>query len=162
MEALRALFAGLGFSRVETLLASGNVVFEGGGGNARALERRIERTLGAELGYEVATFLRTDAEVEALARAQPFPSAEVAAAHNLYVGFLPEAPESTGAAALAALATGEHRLRLEGREIFWLSRVPTSESKLSYKSFERALAMPATFRGMKTLERLAAKYPPRG
>jgi hypothetical protein len=36
-----------------------------------------------------------------------------------------------------------------------------SESKFSNAVFEKALGLRATFRNMKTVRRLAAKYPPR-
>ncbi len=42
MDGLRRLFAALGFSSVETFIASGNVVFEATLKNARALARGIE------------------------------------------------------------------------------------------------------------------------
>ena len=58
MDRLRALFAELKFRNVETLIASGNVIFEATTADAEALEQRIERHLRTSLGYEVATFLR--------------------------------------------------------------------------------------------------------
>lgn len=50
MNDLRQLFEFLGFSGVETFIASGNVVFETASRNARALERKIEKKLGEVLG----------------------------------------------------------------------------------------------------------------
>ena len=62
MDRLRQIFDSLGFSNVETFLASGNVVFETTAQDTAALETRITAGLRAALGYEVATFLRTPAE----------------------------------------------------------------------------------------------------
>jgi uncharacterized protein (DUF1697 family) len=73
MEALRRLFEGLRFAAVSTFIASGNVVFETDEGDPVALEQLIERALHVALGYEVATFLRTDAEVALVAAYAPFP-----------------------------------------------------------------------------------------
>jgi uncharacterized protein (DUF1697 family) len=57
MDDLRQLFQSLGFSGVETFLASGNVVFEATSRNTKALEKKIEKKLQEALGYEVATFI---------------------------------------------------------------------------------------------------------
>ena len=58
MQSLRQVFESLGFSRVTTFIASGNVVFETTTKKTRALERKIERALKTALGYEVRTFVR--------------------------------------------------------------------------------------------------------
>src|SRR3712207_154861 len=75
MDHLRSLFASIGFSGVETFIASGNVIFEAPDCDAAALEQRIEAHLHQALGYEVATFIRTDSELAAVARYQPFEQA---------------------------------------------------------------------------------------
>jgi len=41
MDHLRSLFEALGFSNVETFIASGNVIFESKSKSTRALERRL-------------------------------------------------------------------------------------------------------------------------
>ena len=64
MEKLRALFDELAFKDVETVIASGNVLFSSGAPNAAALEEKIERHLKAALGYEVTTFIRTPREMK--------------------------------------------------------------------------------------------------
>lgn len=88
MEQLRALFEQLGFDAVETFIASGNVVFETDAAPDAALEADIEAHLRAALGYEVATFLRTDAEVAAVAAYEPLPAVAMAEVAAFNVGFL--------------------------------------------------------------------------
>ncbi|MDO8754830.1 MAG: DUF1697 domain-containing protein, partial [Anaerolineales bacterium] len=63
MGHLRQLIESLGFSNVETFIASGNVIFEATAGNTKNLKKKIETCLHEALGYEVATFIRTDAEL---------------------------------------------------------------------------------------------------
>ncbi|MGB9403045.1 MAG: hypothetical protein WCA98_05870 [Candidatus Acidiferrales bacterium] len=46
-----------------------------------------------------------------------------------------------------------------GREVFWLCKKKQSDSKFTNAAFERALGIRATFRGMNTIAKLAAKYP---
>jgi uncharacterized protein (DUF1697 family) len=53
MESLRQVFESLGFSKVTTFIASGNVVFETTTKNIKSLEKKIEKRLQEALGYEV-------------------------------------------------------------------------------------------------------------
>jgi uncharacterized protein (DUF1697 family) len=187
MDRLRSLFEALGFSNVATFIASGNVIFDVPGVDARAanaqapdapdalapdalapdalapdaqaLERRIERALREALGYVVATFLRTPAELAAVARHRAFPSVDVAAeAHALYIGFLPAPPAPAAAEALLRLRTDADDLHVHGRELYWLCRTRMGESPLTGARLEKALGMPATLRNATTVERLVAKY----
>ena len=59
MERLRREFEFLGFSGVETFIASGNVIFEALAKNEAQLRAKIESHLRKALGYEVATFIRS-------------------------------------------------------------------------------------------------------
>ena len=61
MDKLRKEFEALGLMEVETFIASGNVIFTPRSLDVVALEKKIEARLRASLGYEVATFVRTDA-----------------------------------------------------------------------------------------------------
>ena len=88
MDVLRQQFEALGFANVETFIASGNVIFETTAKNTRTLEKKIEQQLRAALGYEVATFIRTEAELAAIAQYQPFTTALLKTAQALNVAFL--------------------------------------------------------------------------
>ena len=88
MNFLKGLFESLGFSRVETFIASGNVIFETNNKTPAKLEQEIENALLKTLGYEVHTFLRTDSEVADIAQYKPFRDSELKSVGALYVGFL--------------------------------------------------------------------------
>ena len=71
---LCAPFRALGLEDVATFRASGNVVFEGPRESSTKLAKRIEERLGADLGFSRAvTFIRTAAEMRALASEDPIP-----------------------------------------------------------------------------------------
>src|SRR5271157_3382159 len=86
MDALRGLFESLGFSNVETFIASGNVLFETNSNSN--LEKKIESKLHTALGYDVATFIRTDAELKAIANYKAFAQSQLNAATAFNVAFL--------------------------------------------------------------------------
>ena len=87
MEALVRMFQALKLQKVRTFIQSWNVIFESPE-KAKALAERIERKLLKELGYEVPTFLRTEAELQALVKLNPFKGLRSDA--KPYVTFLKE------------------------------------------------------------------------
>ncbi len=103
MDWLRSVFEDLGFSNVETFIASGNVVFETRSGAAAALEEKIEKRLGVELGYQVPVFLRTTAEVAEIAARRPFDEEAMREAKAFVVGLLKDAPDAGALEAARAL-----------------------------------------------------------
>ena len=157
MEVLRQRFEALGFSAVETFIASGNMVFGATSASARALEAKIERGLREALGYEVAAFLRTDAELTAIAAHRPFPPPALDGAAALNVAFLKEAPETTSRRRLMALRTAIDDFHVHGREVYWLCQKKQSESTFSNAVLEKTLGQPSTLRGIATLKKMAAK-----
>src|SRR3954464_12194003 len=93
MDRLRALFEELELANVKTFIASGNVLFDSAARNRAALESRIERHLEQALGSEVATFVRTTAELGTVIQFRPagVDPGEYES-RQLYVGFFKDAP----------------------------------------------------------------------
>ena len=158
MAELRRVFEGLGFKEVETFIASGNVVFQSDASELRGLELTIEDRLRGALGYEVSTFLRTEEELAALARYEPFKKSHLQNATTLNVGFLVEPPNAAAKKLIASFKSEIDDFHVHGREVYWLSQVKQSESKFSNARFEKALGARATWRGINTVRRLAAKF----
>jgi uncharacterized protein (DUF1697 family) len=162
MTQLKQIFESAGFTKVETFIASGNVIFSTRAAAVPPMVRKIETALRKELGYEVPVLVRTDAEVAALAARKyvVFSEAEVAAAHSLSVGMLHEPLSKAAAGALVSFSTDVEQFRTHDREIYMLMLRPTLESSFSLRKLEKALQADTTFRNVNTIERLAKKYPP--
>lgn len=156
MSTLKTHFEGLGLQQVETFLASGNVIFRSSK-PAPVLTAAIERRLQESLGYDVATFLRTDKELGAIARHAPFSPADMSSARALVVGLLVDPLSAADRRTLMALRTAIDDFHVNGREVYWRCSVKQSDSKFSNAVFEKALSRRATFRGLTTLTKLAAK-----
>ncbi len=158
MEALRKLFEALGFDNVETVIASGNVLFDSSSKSATAMEKKIEAHLQSKLGYAVETFLRTSAEMAAIVDYQPFKASEIAKAHVLYVGFLDDAPAAASKKKVIALGgDDEGDFHFHERELYWLRRKQFNETKITGNHLERTLGMPTTLRNVTTVRKIAAK-----
>jgi len=159
MEKLKRLFEEIGFKNVETFIASGNVIFETKSVNFSNLEKKIEIHLCKSLGYEVATFIRTTSEITAITNFKPFKEDELKKSQALNVAFLKEHLTKEQKKSLTTLKTDIDDFHTSGREVYWMCKKKQSESKFSNTLFERTLKIRATFRGIKTVQKLAAKYP---
>ncbi|MFM9853348.1 MAG: DUF1697 domain-containing protein [Sphingomonadaceae bacterium] len=112
MADLRAMGEALGFARVRTYIASGNLLFDSDAGEAEvkaALEARLE----TYAGKRVPVFVRTGDEVAAVVAADPFPDAH-RSRHLVY--FLNDAPP-VDTIETARDQAGE-RIALGAREIY--------------------------------------------
>jgi uncharacterized protein (DUF1697 family) len=158
MEQLRQIFESLGLTGVETFIASGNIIFDANPEAARALETRIAIGLEAALGYKVVTFIRTDAELAAIAHHQPFAQPQLATAAALNIAFLAEPPDEQAVQKLMALQTEIDDFHVRGREIYWLCRQKQSDSTFSNAVLEKTLKCKATLRGVNTVQKIVEKY----
>ena len=156
---LRGAFERIGFEEVACFRASGNVIFAAPKGGAEAeLGDRIEAGLADALGYEVPVFLRSSAQVRAIASREPFPPSQVeASAGKLQVALLAAAPGRRARDDALELATDEDRLAIQGSELYWLPSGGISESGLDLKALEAGIG-PWTMRTMGTIEQIAAKH----
>jgi uncharacterized protein (DUF1697 family) len=161
MDDLRKSFEALDLDNVATFIASGNVIFEAGTTKPATLTARIERQLRDSLGYEVPTFLRTDAELARIADHDPFPDLETADGGSSYVAFLYKRPSAAGAKTVTAMSNETDHVVVHDRELYWHIRGRLADSTLGAPVFETALgSVPATVRNLNTVRRLATKYPP--
>ncbi len=159
MDRLRTIFEDLGFTNVETFIASGNVIFDSKSMNTELLEKKIEKQLLKSLGYEVATFIRSIEEVEKIATSEPFSAEDLKQNGTiLYVGFLSQAPSEESRRELIKCANKNNDFAVTDRELFWLCRVKFSETDFSGARLEKILKQKTTLRNANTPQRIAAKY----
>jgi uncharacterized protein (DUF1697 family) len=157
MDRLRALFSGLGFSGVETFIASGNVIFSSPEPDAAALERQVETALAEALGYPVDTFIRTPEELAAIVAHRPFGVEPAAGAGTIYVTFVARPLNAAARKQIAGLATPSDQLGCKGREVYWCRHGNLLDSTVSGTEMGKALGGPATMRNRNTIVRLVAR-----
>jgi uncharacterized protein (DUF1697 family) len=144
-------FTEMGFENAASFRASGNVVFEA---PRKPAESRIETGLEEALGYEVAVFLRSPTEMEALARLEPFePGAK------FHVMFLKKLPAKSVQDDVLALSTDDDKLAFGERELFWRPRGRMLESELDLNRVGKLIGL-NTMRTSGTVQQIAAKYLP--
>ena len=153
-DELIEVFVGLGCDRVDTFLASGNVLFEP---RPEATSPTLEAALEAALGYPVPTTLRSGAEVRALAEAEPFDRDQLAASTGKPQAILLFAePDPEARAEVEALASADDRLAFGPGVLHWLPAGGISESSLDLDRIGRLIGT-LTVRTTNTLRRLVPK-----
>ncbi len=158
MARLAQPFRELGFAEVSTFIASGNVLFATKATAGDRLERRIATQLEQSLGYPVETFVRTRDEIRASVAARPFAD-EGLPGVTVTTGLLHEEVPLATAQALQAVKTATDEFAVGGRELHWLCRIRTSESKIWAEPALKALRLPTmTMRNRTTLTRLVALF----
>ena len=110
------------------------------------------------MGYNVATFIRTEAELGAIAVYKPFSPAQLVGMAALNIAFLAEPLDKVSAKKVMALRTAIDEFHLDGREVYWLCRKKQSESTFSNAVLEKTIARASTLRGMETVRKMAEKY----
>ncbi len=158
MDALRLIFESAGYSGVKTFINSGNVAFDSNAADLSAVERSIEGSLRAGLGYEVTVFIRTQPELAEIAKYEPFAQVESEPAAELYVIFLSDAPDEKLAQQITALTTRANAFLVHGREIYWLRRIEPGNTVFSNAPLEKTLGKPFTIRSARTVKRIAEKF----
>jgi len=160
MDYLRQLFESMGFSSVETFIASGNVIFDSKSTNTKAIETKIEDYLHKKLGYKVATFIRSVSDLANIARYRPFTYSEINPEGNtIYIAFIADTPSNESTKKLLTFVTEVDDFHVYGKEVYWLCRTKMSESKFSGSLLEKTFGMQATLRNSTTVKKLASKYP---
>jgi uncharacterized protein (DUF1697 family) len=156
-EQLLEPFQRLGFVDVAAYQAAGNVTFRSDDPGT-VDEARIEAALADAYGFDSPTFVRSAEEMAAITGDPPFPAAEVtASAGKVQVTFLRDEPSAQQIADLDSLVPPEDRVRVRGREWFWLPVDGISTSNLPVGRFE-ALLGEMTMRTLGTVTRMSAKF----
>jgi len=155
MDHLRELFESLGFSNVETFIASGNVIFETNDKNIASLEKKIAAHLEKSLGYAVDTFIRTLEELIEIEKRSPFDAKKKD--DSVYVSFLHQPLSAEQSSTLMALKNKRNDFAVIGHEIYWL-RLNKDDSIFLKTSLEKILKVSATMRNMTTIRKIIEKY----
>lgn len=153
------LFEQLGYRDVWTYINSGNVVFSAGGSRA-ALEGAIGAAVERDVGFEVTTFVRSVSELREIVARQPF---ERVSGDTYFVTFLAGRPTPSQRNDLESLSNDFDTLLADAREVHWLMRGKSTDSRLVKRQWEQILGMnSSTSRNMTMLTKLLDKVEAHG
>lgn len=144
MSELRAMCESIGFAKVRTYIASGNVIFESKLSET-SVKTKLERCLEAYAGKQVGVMIRTGAELDAVLADNPFRSA---APNRTVAIFLDAPPPADTLAGVSGQRMEE--IALGKREIYVHYGNGMANSKLKISA-----AKSGTARNMNTVAKLA-------
>ncbi len=156
MAELRAVAEGLGYSKVRTLLASGNLVFTGTEEPGVRVERRLEQAAARSLGLETAFLVRTADELSACRAHNPFPSESERDPAHLVIVFLRDAPGPEAWRSLRAAVSGPEVVRGWQKHAFVYYAGGIGNSRLTGALIDRKLGTVGTGRNWNTVGKIAA------
>jgi uncharacterized protein (DUF1697 family) len=153
MADLRALFEGLGYTEVATLLNSGNVVFGGARGQPAATARKLEQAIETSFGFTSRVTIVSGADLARVLAENPL--SDVADdPSRLMIGFPQDATALKGLRELARQDWGRERLALGPRALYvWCPKGVIDSAPM--KVLQKQLGEAWTARNRATVEKLA-------
>jgi uncharacterized protein (DUF1697 family) len=147
MAELRKVVESLGHTEVQTLIASGNVVFT----SAKAIQpSSLEKAIEAAFKIDIAVMLRTAAEMKRVVKAVPFKSAELASVH---VGFMQRKPPAATVSKLDREKWLPEAFAFKNAELYL--HLPNGMGRTKLVAYlDRQLKIPTTIRTWKTVMKL--------
>ncbi|MBS0506621.1 MAG: DUF1697 domain-containing protein [Proteobacteria bacterium] len=153
MPALKACLEDAGFTRVRTILSSGNVAFDARGLSEALLESCIEQAMQVALGRSFYTIVRPVVYLQDLLATDPYACHGVPPQAKRVISFLRTARQPR-----VALPLQQNRatvLCLRGREVF-TAYEPTPGQPVFMRLIEKAFGVEVTTRTWETVARCAA------
>lgn len=156
MTDLKALLAELGMKNPQSVVQSGNLVFESGPRATAALEKLLEASAAKKLGLHTDFFVRTAAEWQQAIADNPFPKeAKLDPGHTVLM-CLKDAPPPAAVKALQDAIKGREVVKTKGRHAYFLYPDGIGNSKLTITVIEKNLGTTGTARNWNTVLKLGA------
>ena len=157
MADLRAAFEAEDFANVETVVASGNVLFDFPERPTSGLEEKLGLMMRHIFGMDSAVCVRDRAELAAAIDDNPFHGH--GADNQVHTHFLERPADADQFAVLVAdhAGRGPEKLALGDRALYIDFVDSVADSRLTGKFLERRLGCKGTARNMRSLKRILAK-----
>jgi hypothetical protein len=136
MAELAEHFKTIGYIDAETVIQTGNVIFDTEMRPTATLASELEVQLEPLLGFKSEVFVRSAAEITAILAMATTLSAQVPAN------------------GLANLSSAVDQFVVQDREVYWICQVAQNASKFSNGIFEQKLKLRSTFRKVSMLSKL--------
>ncbi|HYL56779.1 MAG TPA: DUF1697 domain-containing protein [Gemmatimonadales bacterium] len=156
MADLREVLTRLGFGDVQSVLRTGNLVFQDDRRTGAQLEPLLETEARKRLRLETDFFVRTAMEWQAVIARNPFPKEAKRHPAHLVVMFLKDAPEAKDVKALQAAITGREVVRAVGKHLYVVYSDGIGRSRLTNAVIEKNIHTRGTGRNWNTVLKLGA------
>jgi uncharacterized protein (DUF1697 family) len=152
MPELKACFEAAGFSKVRTILGSGNVAFDARASSIEALAERAEKAMERELGRRFATIVRPVSHLQELVASDPFAKLDCPKDAKRVVTFLRR--PAGGVVRLPIERDGAAILAIAGSEVF-TAYTRSDKGPVFMSLLERTFGTDITTRTLDTVAKCA-------
>ena len=153
-DKLRGVFESLGFTNVQTVISSGNVVFESPETDTKLLEKTIEEALPQQLGFHSTTIIRSYEQLRSLADRDPFHGYDHSRDTYLFVSFTKHKPTNFS----PPMNDGAKILEVGDIAILSIIDMTATRTPDFMVQLEKKLDKAVTSRTWKTVERILKKF----
>ncbi len=154
MKDLRVLFEKLDFSKVETYIQTGNVVFDSGETDVFVLETKIQLAITETFGFDVSVIVRTAEEwTESIAN-NPFRKEKDVDIDRQHLTCMKEFPSPELLEKIKLFQYLPDRYEIIGKDVFVFCENGYGRTKITNDFFEKKLKVSATTRNWKTVLKL--------
>lgn len=157
METLRQLYAGLGFSYVQSYIQSGNVIFQSKSTDISLLEKTISAAIRETFGLEVPVLILTVRDMEQAVQKNPYRLDSSKDPGTIHLTFLSAIPEVSLLEKISSAAYVPDEFRVIGKVIYIHCPEGYGRTKLTNTFFENKLKLKATSRNLKTATELTER-----
>jgi len=153
MPDLKTLSEDLGFTKVQTYIQSGNVIFSAREKSNKKLEDKISSAIKSKFGFDVQVIVVTPEEIEYVIQNNPFIKKKKDL-EKLYVTFLSENLPAENIKKLNAVDYSPEEYIIDGRYIYLFVPNGYGKAKLNNNLFENKFKVFGTTRNWKTVNKL--------
>jgi uncharacterized protein (DUF1697 family) len=156
MSDLRALLSKLGFANAQSILQSGNLVFQSQSRTGDELERFLEQEARKRLKLQADFIVRTAGELKGIVDGNPFRKQAQRDPGHLLVMFFKSAVDPKSVETLQSAITGSERMSANGREAYVVYPDGVGRSRFTHALIEKKLGIRGTGRNWNTVLKLGA------
>lgn len=157
MEKLREEMEQIGFTRVRTLLNSGNIIFDGSIEKEAAISAKIAAHLENVFGFPVPVLARKAEAIQELAGSGPFKGVEVTRDTRLYVTFLKNAPTNPVKPPWISDDKSFRIISMKDRAVCSILDISKIKTPKAMGQLEQLFGKDITTRNWNTVQRIASK-----
>jgi uncharacterized protein (DUF1697 family) len=154
MSDLRTFLTKLGFANAQTLLQSGNLVFQSDSRTGDELERFLEQEARKRLKLEADFIVRTAGEWKKIVEANPFRKEAQRDPGHLLVMCFKSAVDPKNVETLQSAITGSERISAKGREAYIVYPNGVGRSRFTHALIEKKMGVRGTGRNWNTVLKL--------
>jgi len=154
MEALRQMYAGLGYTGVQSYIQSGNVIFNTSGTNTQTLKETISEKILKTFGINVPIIVLTIEELTNALKNNPYHTDSLKDPAKIYFTFLSKIPQKTLLDTITPALYAPVEFYHWEKVIYNYCPNGYGNTKLTNTFFEKRLHLTATNRNLKTVVEL--------